>query len=216
MHQTKHWFYETGQMNSRPSGRETVQFGCFLPSMRNRSVAGKQKSFVGKYLKVLVKIFLSDIQREVMICLFVGRGTHIIEVRSKKFSSYDIFKVIYLSSLHAYHHHSGRLGLMVARVQIPLDLSHHARSPPLPPPWWKVFGSAPAILVAATPSLVIWEAGEGSEARYLIKADWDLQWMHIGAAASCLGGLLLMQHPKDKSHIWGLSICRLSFLIHYH
>lgn len=26
---------------------------------------------------------------------------------------------------------------------------------------------------AATPSLVIWEAGEGSEAGYLIKADWD-------------------------------------------
>lgn len=29
-----------------------------------------------------------------------------------------------------------------------------------------------------TPSLVIWEAGEESEAGYLIKANWDFQGMH--------------------------------------
>lgn len=53
-------------------------------------------------------------------------------------------------------------------------------------------------------SLVIWEGGEGSEAVYLIKADWDFQWMHSRGRVlpGGVGGLLLMQHPQDKSHIW--------------
>lgn len=36
-----------------------------------------------------------------------------------------------------------------------------------------LFGPAPAIFGATTPSLVIREGEEGSEAVYLIKADWD-------------------------------------------
>jgi len=66
-----------------------------------------------------------------------------------------------------------------------------------------LFGSAPVILSLPRPSLVIWEAGDGSEAGSLIKADRDFAGnAQRSRAVRPGGGLLLMQSPEDMSHMW--------------
>lgn len=70
----------------------------------------------------------------------------------------------------------GRLGPVVAPVQIPLDLWRYGL-PLLLPHGVRgvVVWITASDIGATTPSLVIWEGEEGSEAGYLIKADWDFQ-----------------------------------------
>lgn len=97
-----------------------------------------------------------------------------LKKRSQKFSSCDVFKIIYL--------------LVVAPAcLLPQQWSFGTNGGSCPntsgfiAPWSPPPHGERGVVVwigardigAATPSLVIWEAGEGSEAGYLIKADWD-------------------------------------------
>lgn len=160
-------------MNSWQRGRDAVQSCCFLPKMRNWSVTGKQKSIVCKYLKVLVKIILSATEREAVIWL-VGWGTHIVlclnwklqKEHSKKFSSYYCIVIVIcqpciISTTAAvwdwWWPVSKYLWIYSTMVSPPF-IPHGERG---------VVWIGASDIVAATPSLVIWETGEGSEAGYI-------------------------------------------------
>lgn len=68
----------------------------------------------------------------------------------------------------------------------------------------------------ATPSLVIWEAGEGSVTGYLIKADWDFHQMHRSSEEGLPGGPIIDVAPLGQESHMGLSVSRLSLLIHFY
>ena len=89
----------------------------FEPRMRGWSITSKQDLFVGKYFE----LFVETVVQEVMIWL-VGWGKARDTGHSWAVLMSSRSYICRMSPRRAYCHHSGRLGPMVAPVQIPLDL----------------------------------------------------------------------------------------------
>lgn len=93
---------------------------------------------------------------------------------SKKFSSCDVSKIIYLLVVAPACLLPPQWSFGADGGSCPNTSGFIAQCPPPPPHGERgVVWIGARDIGAATPSLVIWEAGEGSEAGYLIKADWD-------------------------------------------
>lgn len=108
----------------------------------------------------------------------------------------DFFGVSWLWPLHVYCHHSGRLGPVVAWIQIRLDLWSHGLCFLFPNGEWGIVVWVNARDVSvATPSLVIWRAGEGSVTGYLIEADGDFHRMHRRSRDGLPGGPIINAAP---------------------
>lgn len=148
MHQTQHFFSQTGGMASRQYNKKPVE--RFPPRMRNLHVTGAPSAFLDKYLKHFsqhdscLNCFATD--ERAMVKPAGWNSTNMTQWNVSQQSMHPA---------NACCRHMSGLGSTVAPVQILLDLSCHGLHNFLPPRVKRcLFGAVP--LGATTPSLDIW------------------------------------------------------------